>query len=299
MKPDVSIIILNYNTKNFLKKCLQSIEESKNGFSKEVVVVDNASTDGSLDMVKNGFPEVISLANKTNLGFAAGNNVGLRKASGSYVLFLNPDTVLEKNALKKVFDFMEKNKDVGVASPRLELPNGELDEASHRGFPTPWNAFCHFSGLRRLFPKSKVFSGYTMGWLLDSKKPHEVDSVSGAFFFVRREAGREVNWWDEDYFWYGDELDFSYRLKQKGWKVMFVPTTWVLHYRGVASGIKKHSRKISTANKKTRIRAAKASTQAMRIFYKKHYLQKYPKLVSWLVLLGIGFLEKARLKGLR
>ncbi|MDO8503186.1 MAG: glycosyltransferase family 2 protein [bacterium] len=228
------------------------------------------------------------------MGFGAGNNVGVKKAEGKYVLFLNPDTVLPKNALRVMYEFMERHKNVGAASPRLELASGKLDEASHRGFPTPWNAFCHFSGLRKLFPTSRIFAGYTMGWRLDKKKPHEVDSVSGAFFFVRRVAGEEVSWWDEDYFWYGDELDFCYRLKEKRWKIMFVPQITVLHYRGVASGIKGHSRAISTATQETRVRAAYASTEAMRIFYKKHYMNKYPRAVTWLTLLATNLLSTIR-----
>ncbi|MAG59705.1 glycosyl transferase family 2 [Candidatus Woesebacteria bacterium] len=289
---NISIIILNYNTKEFLKKCLQSIKKSHaEGISIEVIVVDNASTE-SIEDIKGVGIELIK--NKKNVGFSKGNNIGLKKARGEYILFLNPDTVLSKDALKTTFKFMQGEKDVGVASPRLELPSGELDEASHRGFPTPWNSFAHFSGIRGLLPKSKLFAGYTQGWLLDDKSPHEVDSVSGAFFFVRRKAGEEVGWWDEDYFWYGDELDFCYRLKEKGWKVMFVPLTKVLHYRGVASGIKSHSRGIATATRETQLRSARASTEAMRTFYKKHYMNKYPRILTWIVLSGIGLLQRFR-----
>lgn len=307
---DLSIIIVSYNTKDFLLGCLQSIKEADlRGISTEIVVVDNASTDGSVETARKSIKGIMSatgitgfvIENKENLGFAAGNNIGVKKASGGYVLFLNPDTVLSENAIKEVFNFMEKHKDVAAASPKLELPNGQLDEASHRGFPSPWNAFCHFSGLRKVFPKNRLFAGYTMGWLLDNKEPHEVDSVSGAFFFVRREAGEEVGWWDEDYFWYGDELDFCYRLKEKdlsagrqGWKVFFLPQIKVLHYRGVASGIKGHSREISTATKETRLRSARASIQAMRIFYKKHYKDKYPFFMTWLVFAGMRLLENLR-----
>lgn len=295
---DISIIIINFNTKDFLRECLHSIKESDLGkINYEVIVVDNASTDGSIKEIKDWekeFETFISIFNKENLGFARGNNTGVKRCTGRYVLFLNPDTVLSKDSLKKVFSFMESHKDAAVASPRLELPNGFLDEASHRGFPTPWNAFSYFSGLNKLFPKSRVFAGYTKGWLLETKEPHEVDSIVGAFFFVRREAGEEVGWWDEDYFWYGDEIDFCYRLKERGWKVFFLPQVKVLHYKGVASGIKGHSRKISTASKETRLRAARASIEAMRIFYKKHYRDKYPRVVTWLVFIGMWMLESFR-----
>lgn len=294
-KIDLSIVIVGFNTKTFLKDCLQSIEVSKkNGFEWEIIVVDNSSSDDSLEMLKNEFSKVVVIANRENLGFSSANNIGMKKAKGRLVLFLNPDTILPSDVLATMIKFMDSNPDVGVSSPRLELTNGDLDEASHRGFPTPWNSITHFSGIRRAFPKSRLFAGYTKGWLLDDKNPHEVDSVVGAFFLVRRKAGEQVGWWDEDYFWYGDELDFCYRLKEKGWKVMYVPEVTVLHYKGVAGGIKSHSRSISTASKETRLKAARSSTEAMRIFYKKHYLKKYPTLVGWLVLTGIGIIEKYR-----
>lgn len=292
---DLSIVILNFNTKDFLRDCLHSIKVSECGKYKwEVTVVDNSSTDDSPKMVKKEFPDVILVVSQQNVGFSAGNNIGIKKTLGRYILFLNPDTVLRPNALADMIEFMDDHPDVGVSSPRLELASGELDDASHRGFPTPWNAFSHFSGLRKIFPRSRLFSGYTMGWKLEDKEPHEVDSVVGAFFLVRREAGEEVGWWDEDYFWYGDELDFSYRLKEKGWKIMFVPSVKVLHYKGVSGGIKSHTRQISTASKETRLRSARASTEAMRIFYRKHYQNRYPKIITWLVLSGVGVLERYR-----
>lgn len=297
---DLSIIILNYNTKEFLLGCLASILKADlKGIKTEIIVVDNASTDGSAPAARElleRFKKVKSyvIENKENLGFAAGNNVGVHICSGRYVLFLNPDIVLSKNSMSVVYGYMEKNPDVGVSSPRLELPDGNLDEASHRGFPTPWNAFCYFSGLFKIFPKSKLFAGYTKGWMLGSKEPHEVDSVVGAFFFVKREAAEEVGWWDEDFFWYGDELDFCFRLKERGWKVVFIPEAAVLHYKGVASGIKGHSKKISTATKETKIRSARASINAMRIFYRKHYLNKYPRVLTIFVFLGMNILEQLR-----
>ena len=121
-----------------------------------------------------------------------------------------------------------------------------------------------------------------------------MEVISGAFFFVRRKAAKEVDWWDEDYFWYGEDIEFSYRLKESGWKIMFLPDIKILHYKGVTSGIKKHTKKASKASKETRKRSARASTQAMRIFYKKHYVGKYPKIITFLVLLAISLLEKIR-----
>lgn len=302
-KADISIVILNYNAGNFLLKCVHSIKQSHlDGIKAELIIVDNGSTDGSIETLQ-GFRisgirfEIIQ--NKKNLGFAKGNNIGARTTSGRYVLFLNPDTLLSKDSLKRVFEFMEQHKNAGAASPILKLADGSIDESSHRGFPTPWNALSHFSGLEKIFCRSHVFSGYTMGWLLDKKKPHEVDAISGAFFFVRRQAAEEVSWWDEDYFWYGEDLDFCYRLKSKGWKIFSLPEVDIVHFRGISSGIKRHSQGLSSAFLTTRLAAAQASTEAMKIFYKKHYLNRYPKIVTSLVLLGINILAKLRVAKIR
>lgn len=298
-KIDLSIIILNYNSGEFLKNCLESIlAANKNGFGWEIIVVDNASKDDSIKKIeKLRTNKLRIIKNKKNLGFAAGNNVGIKKAKGRYILFLNPDTLVEKNTLTEMIKFMDKHPEAGVATCRLELPNGSLDEACHRGFPTPWNAFCHFSGLEKLFPKSRIFAGYILGWK-PMKEIHEIDSGAGAFLLVRREAGEQIDWWDEDYFWYGEDLDFCYRIKKKSWKIYYAPKVKIVHFKGVTSGIRKESQKVSSASKKTKIRAIKASTQAMRIFYRKHYKDKYPKFITWFVLKGIDFLEKLRLKKL-
>lgn len=284
-KIDLSIIILNYNTKDYLKDCLLTIQESDtDGFIYETIIVDNASTDGSIEEIRNtkyAIRNLLIIQNKKNLGFAAGNNVGVKKSSGRYVLFLNPDTVLEKNTLKEMIKFMDNHQEAGAATCKLLLPSGKLDESCHRGFPTPWNAFCHFSGLEKLFPKSKIFSGYLLGYL-DKNKVHQIDSASGAFLLVRRGVGEQINWWDEDYFWYGEDLDFCYRIKENGWQIFFNPLVKTLHYKGASSGLKKQ-------------RSAKSSTQVMRIFYQKHYLKRYPKILTWAVLRGIDLVERIRL----
>lgn len=293
---DLSIIILNFNTKDFLEKCLKTIFKfSIAPYKLEIIVVDNASSDDSLKMLANEFKNVQVVKNKTNLGFAKANNIGEKKSKGRYVLFLNPDTELSKGALKNVLTFMEEEKTVGAATVKLIDTKGFLDEPCHRGFPTPWNAVTYFSGLSKIFSNSKFFSGYTMGWLVSSRLPHEVDSISGAFFCVRREAGEDLGWWDEDYFWYGEDIDFSFRLKKSGWKIYFLPEPQVKHYRGVSSGIVKRTAKISTASKESKIRSAKASTQAMEIFYKKHYSNTYPSIVKWIVLSGIKLLSFYRI----
>ncbi|MGB9706634.1 MAG: glycosyltransferase family 2 protein [Microgenomates group bacterium] len=297
-KIDLSVIILNYNTKDLLKDCLRSIRNSQLAISNyEVMVVDNVSTDGSVEMVKKEFPWVKLIVSKKNLGFAGGNNLGVCQAKGRYILFLNPDTIVMPNTFREMIKFMDSHPNVGAATCKIELPTGKLDEACHRGFPTPWSAFCHFSGLEKLFPKSKIFAGYILGWK-PLGKIHEIDSGTGAFLLVRRKVGEALGWWDEDYFWYGEDLDFCYRIKKAGWKIYYVPKVKIIHYKGVSSGIRKESQQIAKVKKETKIRTIKASTQAMRIFYKKHYFNKYPRFLTWLVLRGIDVLEKIRLKKL-
>jgi hypothetical protein len=283
---DLSIVIVSYNTKEFLNNCLASIKKTAKYFTYEIVVVDNASGDGSPEMVTQEFKDVLLISNKKNLGFSKANNLGVKKSTGRYVLFLNSDTIVYENTLKYMINFMDENKNVGASTCKLVMPNGKIDDASHRGFPTPWNSFSHFTGLAKIFPKSKLFGGYNLGFG-DLSKTHEIDALAGAFTLVRRKAGEEVYWWDEDYFFYGEDIDFCYKLKQKGWKIYYVPQVSILHYKGVSGGIKKHSQDISSANQETRVKSQKERFRAMRLFYKKHYEQKYPWLVTRLIYLGI------------
>ena len=288
---DLSIIIVSYNTKEFLKNCLASILSSIDGnLSYEIIVVDNASTDTSVSVISNikyQISNIKLIKNKKNLGFSKANNIGAKQAKGRYLLFLNPDTIVYPNTLETMVDFMEEYKDAGAATCKVVMPNGVLDDASHRGFPTPWNSFAHFSTLAKIFPKSRLFGGYSLGWM-DLNKIHEIDSCAGAFMIVRREAGQEVQWWDEDYFFYGEDLDFCYKLKEKKWKIYYVPRASILHYKGVSGGIKKISKEITTANRDTKERATWERFEAMKIFYNKHYLKKYPLILTWLVFCGIS-----------
>lgn len=300
---DLSIIILNYNTKKITIEAIKSIEDNypkdvaSGNF--EVIVTDNASPDNSLAAFKEykkhtKIKSFHVVDNGGNIGFAAGNNKGLPYANGRYVLFLNPDTVVYPKTLTYMIDFMDQHPDAGAASCKVEIPSGGIDEASHRGFPTPWNAFCHFSKLEKFFPKSRLFAGYTQGWK-DLTKTHEVDAVVGAFLFVRREIGEEVGWWDEDYFFYGEDIQFCYDIRRLGYKIYYVPEVAILHYGGVASGIKKQTQQITTANIEIKKRVQGWRFDAMRIFYRKNYAKTYPKPVTWAVNKGIDYLHKQNL----
>ena len=288
---DLSVVIVSFNTKDFLNKCLVSISKyiSKN-IRYEIIIIDNASKDGSLDELsrsKNKELSIKLIKNKQNLGFSKANNLGVKISKGRYILFLNSDTeLIMKDTLEEMVSFMDHHPDAGAATCRVELPDKTIDDAIHRGFPTPWNSLMHFSRLGAIFPKSMFFNGYHLGFC-DIDKVHEIDALAGAFMIVRREAGQKIGWWDEDYFFYGEDLDFCYRLKQEKWKIFFVPTTKILHYKGVSSGIKKHSENLIERDIDSIKMIQKARFDAMRIFYRKHYRNKYPSIITNLVLGGI------------
>lgn len=282
--PDLSIVILNYNVKDLLLNCLESVFKTKNNW--QVIIVDNASSDGSVEAVKEryGSPStslrVDLIENRSNLGFAAGNNSAIPKVKAPVVLFLNPDTVIVNDAIDKSLKYLMSNPDIGALTCRVELPDGRLDYSCHRGFPTPWNALCYFLGLAKLFPKSPLFAGYTASYL-DTRTTHEIDSLTGAFLMVRKIAGDQINWWDSDYFWNGEDIEFCYSLKEKGWKIFYYPEVKIIHYKGSSAA-------------KQRSKALSHGISAMRIFYKKHYYKKYPPIFRDLILLGIKTLEGYR-----
>ncbi|MGA2968106.1 MAG: glycosyltransferase family 2 protein [Candidatus Levyibacteriota bacterium] len=289
---DLSIIIVSYNTKEFLNGCLESIYQTTKNINFEVIVVDNASSDGTVKALRKLKNENLNLIeNKKNLGFSKANNLGVKKASGRYLLFLNPDIVVHPETLQGMVQFMDQHQDSGAATCKLLLPNGKVDDASHRGFPTPWNSFCHFLGLAKIFGKTKLFGGYNLEYL-DLAKTHQIDALAGAFMLVRKKAGEEAGWWDEDYFFYGEDLDFCLMLEQNGWKIYYVPEYSALHYKGVSGGIKRVSKDITTADEQTRIKSQKERFRAMRLFYQKHYEQKYPWLITRLVYSGISLKQK-------
>lgn len=292
----LSIIIVSFNTKEIITKCIQAIVDSeKFADTFEIIVIDNASTDGSVQYLKEKIPHIKMISLEKNIGFAAANNIGVKNSIGEYILFLNPDVIIEKDTIHTILEYIENSKTCGIVSAKLVLENGKIDDACHRGFPTPWNAFCHFSGLSKLFSKFKLFTGYSLNYL-NKETIHEVDSVSGAFMMIKRKVGDTCNWWDEDYFWYGDDLDICYRVKKNGWKIIYNPSVKALHYKGISSGIKNHSKHLSNANTETKIKATNARFDVMSIFYKKHYEKIYPKLITNIVLYGISIKKMITLR---
>jgi GT2 family glycosyltransferase len=286
-KIDLSIIILNYNTSKLLRVCLRSVERADKGsYRVETMVVDNASSDDSVLMVKKEFPWVRLIKSRRNLGFAGGNNLALKKSKGRYFLFLNSDTKIKPLALRKVLDFMEGDRQIGAVTAKTQLKSGGMDPDCHRGFPTPWASLCYFLGLEKLFPRSRLFGQYHQ-FYLNLKVPHEMDAGFGTFMMVRRRVIDRVGSWDERYFFYGEDLDLFYRIKKAGWKVMFYPEVLLTHYKGASSGLRGESRQVSLASREIRLKTAKASIKAMEIFYRKFYQNKYPWWITWLVIAGI------------
>ncbi|KAA3664143.1 MAG: glycosyltransferase family 2 protein [Chloroflexi bacterium] len=283
----LSIVIVNYNTRQLLDDCLQSLVEADlptGGM--EVIVVDNASSDGSQAMVQQKYPDVKLVASEVNRGFSAANNMGTAVSTGKYILFLNSDTRVAKDALSKPIQYMETHSDVGALTVRLVYPNGQRDPDNHRGFPTPWNAMCHFTGLSKFFPDNPRYNGYFMSYA-NFAETHPVDVIAGSYMLMPMALCRELNGWDETYFFYGEDIDFCYRIRQAGYQIIYYPHVEVLHYKGASSGLRKESANIAKPPKETRVKVAKESVRAMRIFYKKFYSKQYPWVVTAVVLSGI------------
>ncbi|MEI8067860.1 MAG: glycosyltransferase family 2 protein [Candidatus Shapirobacteria bacterium] len=295
---DLSVIILNYNSGKYLNECLKSITKSKLGKCLiEVIVVDNCSTDNSIKLaklVKSSYIKYLEL--KTNKGFAYGNNQGVKIISPKtkHVLFLNPDTKVKSNTLKGMLDFFNSNAKVDAATCSIILAStNKIQPECHRGFPYPWRSLCYFSGLSKLFPNSKFFAGYFLG-NLNKKTIHPIEACVGAFLMIKTEVGKKVKWWNEKYFFYGEDLDFCYQLKDKKYNLFFNPKFEIIHYQGISSGIKSQTKHITQASRKTKIMIAKASTQAMRIFYQENLIKDYPAPLKFIVMCGIKLLETQR-----
>ncbi len=231
---DISIIIVNYNVKNYLEQLLYSIFNAIGNLKCEIIIVDNNSTDGSVEFLENNFADkIILIKNNENLGFGKANNQGLKIAKGEYVLLLNPDTIIEENTLLKMKEFMDNNPEAGACGCKILNPDGSLQLACRRGFPTPRHALFKLIGLSSLFPKSKFFSGYNLTYF-DDDKIHEVDALSGSFMFIRKKILDKIGYFDQSYFMYAEDLDLCFRLKKIS-KIYYVPTTKIIHYKGESS----------------------------------------------------------------
>jgi GT2 family glycosyltransferase len=285
---DLSIIILNYNTKETTAVCLESVLKSEYGnYKYEIFLVDNASTDNSIDFIKSKIKsdKLKFIKNSVNIGFSAGNNKGIRQAKGEHILLLNSDIILGKNTIIKQLQFIKENPEYAVLTCKLELVNGKMDPACHRGFPTPWNSFCYFSKLEKFFGRIKFFGGYHQVWK-DINKYHEVDVISGAFFLVKKEVLDKVGLFDEGFFMYGEDIDLCLRIRQAGYKIAFNPETTALHLKGESG---KNAR---IQNSEVRNQSSKYFWETMKLFYQKHYANKYPRFFMWLIFKVIDWKKK-------
>jgi len=280
---DLGIVILNWNTRDLLRRCLQTVLASEGVERFRVVVVDNASSDDSVAMLRQEFPQVGVIANPVNSGYPAGNNLGLRQLgyegqgrvredAPRHAMLLNPDTEVPPDALARLVDYMDARPEIGIAGPRLMLPDGSLDLACRRSFPSPQVSLYRFTGLARLFPRHRQFGRYNMTFA-DPGQELEVDAVVGACMIVRREAIAQAGLLDEDFFMYGEDLDWAWRIKAAGWKVYYQPQVVVQHVKRAAS---RQSR-----------RAGHEFQRAMLIFYRKHYRRSTPLWLHSLVMTGL------------
>lgn len=295
---DLSVIILSYNTQELTKRCLDLLVKSlePSSLRSEIIVVDNASSDDSVKMLQEYRRMHVSssinlsvIENKNNVGFTKGNNQAIKVALGKYILLLNSDAMIESVDFQKLLEYLDENPRIGALTVKLNLVSGSIDPASHRGFPTPWSAFCYFSKLEKLLGKlplvGSIFGGYHM-YYKDLNAVHEVDAITGAFFLTRNEILKEVNGFDEEFFMYGEDIDLAYRIKEKEYKIIYYPFFTALHLKNV-SGIKGKDPDV-------RVRTHKAFYDAMKIFYKKHYEKKYPSFLTAFIYFFIDF-KKNRL----
>ncbi|MGA8263305.1 MAG: glycosyltransferase [Ignavibacteriaceae bacterium] len=254
---DLSIIIVNYNVKEFLQNLLHSIDKAAQNITHEIIIVDNASDDGSIEFLQQKFPKVKLIINKENLGFGKANNIGMKVASGRYFLLLNPDTLLSENLLQEMTTFLDKTIEAGMAGCKILNPDGTLQLACRRSFPGPWTSFCKVTGLSNLFPKSKIFAHYNLTYL-DENQTYEVDAISGSFMMMRKEVYEKTGGFDEDFFMYGEDLDLCYRIQKEGYKVFYVHSAQIIHYKGEST-------------KRSSIDDTKLFYDAMHLFVKKHF----------------------------
>jgi GT2 family glycosyltransferase len=268
----VSVVIVNYNVKFFLEQCLLSVRAATAGMDAEVFVVDNHSSDDSIEYLRPKFPGVTFIGNKDNPGFAVANNQAIRLCRGEYVLLLNPDTIIGEESIRTLCFFLDEHTDAGGIGVKMMDGHGVFLPESKRNFPSPWVSFCKIFGLSRLFPRSKVFARYSLPYL-NPNKQHKVNVLAGAFMMIRHEALDKAGLLDEAFFMYGEDIDLSYRLVLGGYANYYIPER-ILHYKGEST-------------KRDDISFVTNFYGAMRIFYKKYY-PRSGWLMSFLIKLAIS-----------
>lgn len=271
-KPELSIIILNHNTRGLLGNCIKSLEKVKNEANFEVIVSDNGSSDGSLGMLAKDFAWARVVKNRINLGFAKGNNAARKLVKGEYTLFLNSDTIINAGTISETLGYLKKNRDVGAITCKIVLPDGQLDKDARRRFPTPWVS------LNRLF-----LGNGKMYWYGDISPDivQDVEVIQGAFFMARKRILDEVGWFDEDYYLDGEDVDLCWKIRQKGYRIIYYPKVSIMHLK-------------KATKKKLKVKARSSGVDSMEIFYRKRLWGKYPLALNLLVIFGIRLLKLLR-----
>ena len=272
----LSVIIVSWNCRDLLARCLDTVFASKLDADFEVIVVDNSSTDGTASIVQNNYPQVQLIASGENAGFARANNLALRQARGELILLLNPDTELEADTLQVMVDFMDKHPECGMAGCKVLNPDGTLQLACRRNIPTLADAFFKLSGLSRLFPRSRRMARYNLTYL-PADRVAIVDAVSGSFLMTRREVVNKIGLLDERFFMYGEDLDWCWRSVRAGYQNYYVPDTSIVHYHGGSS-------------KKRPLRSAYHFYEAMYLFYDKHFAPGWARPLVWLAAMALFIL---------
>ncbi|WP_028544012.1 glycosyltransferase family 2 protein [Paenibacillus taiwanensis] len=270
---DLSIIIVNYNTCELTQNCLDSIYKSVTNYSYEVILIDNASKDGSVEMLRDYSNTMKLIENRGNLGFSKANNQGIKIAQGRHILLLNSDTIVQPDTFDIMVRFMDDNPKVGTSGCKVILPDGKLDKACKRGFPTPSATFYYVSGLAKVFPKNPRINAYHRGDL-DEDQPTPIDCLIGAFMLVRREAIDQVGMLDESFFMYGEDVDWCYRIKEAGWVNYYYPLTHIVHYK-----------RASSRNKPYKI--TYEFHRAIYVLYNKHFRKQYAWWINSLMYIGM------------
>lgn len=272
-KNKLAVIIVNYNVKYFLEQCLNSVIKASENLAIETFVVDNNSQDNSVEMVRRKFPTVKVIANKDNKGFSYANNQAIKQSDADYVLLLNPDTVVEEDTFRKTIDFFDNTPDCGGLTVKMIDGKGNFLPESKRGLPTPEVGFYKVFGLSSLFPKSKRFGKYHLGYL-EENKTHPIDVLSGAYMMMRKSALDKVGLLDESFFMYGEDIDLSYRITLGGYKNYYFPETKIIHYKGEST-------------KKSSINYVFVFYRAMIIFAQKHFSHKNARFFSFFINIAI------------
>ncbi len=269
----LAVIIVSYNVREFLEQALLSLQKALQHVQHEIFVVDNASSDGTVAFLQKRFSGITFFENDQNVGFARANNQAIAQTNADYICLINPDTIVQEDTFAVLLDFFEKHSDAGMVGCKVLNPDGSLQLACRRSFPTPWVALTKIVGLAKLFPKSRLFGRYNLTYL-DPEQVSEVEAISGSFMLVRRSLVEHIGGLDEDFFMYGEDLDWCYRIRQTGHKIYYVPDTQIIHFKGESS-------------KKSPFQQRRLFYEAMRLFVQKHFKKGTAVVPSWLLVTAI------------